>query len=115
MYNLGVAYRWSYAEAQRLTGFALRTSVKLCRCSRKTRTQRTADRRPGPIAAGAMVRWKARMLKIWAANRMSARDTKYPESSSSPATSCTAKKKAEKCEVVLAIRNCKAIGFVGGG
>ena len=34
---------------------------------------------PGPIVAGAIVRWKARMLKISAAKRTSASGTKYPE------------------------------------
>ena len=48
------------------------------------------------MVAGAIVRWKARMLKISAAKRTSASGTKYPESRSNPATSWTAKKKAEK-------------------
>ena len=76
--------------------FALRIPSKLGRCCRKTNTHRTPTRRPGPMVAGAIVRWKARMLKISAAKRTSASGTKYPESRSNPATSWTAKKKAEK-------------------
>ena len=78
-------------------------------------THRTAARMPGPIVAGAIVRWKARMLKISAATRTSASGTKYPESRSNPATSCTAKKKAEKWDAETAMKNCKANGFGGGG
>jgi hypothetical protein len=70
---------------------------------------------PGPIVAGAIVRWKARMLKISAARRTSASGMKYPESRSNPAKSWTAKKKAEKWDVEIAMKNCKANGFVGGG
>ena len=67
------------------------------------------------MVAGAIVRWNARMLKISAAKRTSASGTKYPESRSNPATSWTAKKKAEKWVAEIAMKNCKAIGFVGGG
>ena len=75
---------------------------------------------PGPIVAGAIVRWKARMLKISAAKRTSASGTKYPESRSNPATSWTAKKKAEKWDAEkwdaeIAMKNCKANGLGGGG
>ena len=95
--------------------FALRIPSKLGRCCRKTSTHRMAARMPGPIVVGANVRWKARMLKISAAKRTSASGTKYPESRSNPATSWTAKKKAEKRDVEIAMKNCKANGFGGGG
>ena len=95
--------------------FALRIPSKLGRCCRKTSTHRAAARIPGPIVAGAIVRWKARMLKISAAKRTSASGTKYPESRSNPATSWTAKKKAEKWDAEIAMKNCKANGFGGGG
>ena len=70
---------------------------------------------PGPIVAGAIVKWKARMLKISAAKRTSANGTKYPESRSNPATSWTAKKKAEKWDAEIAMKNYKVNGFGGGG
>ena len=37
------------------------------------------------------------------------------ESRSNPATSWTAKKKAEKWDAEIAMKNCKANGFGGGG
>jgi len=89
-----------------LNRFALRIPSKLGRCCRKTNTHRTAARMPGPIVAGAIVKWKARMLEISAARRTSANGTKYPESRSNPATSWTAKKKAEKWDAEIAMKNC---------
>jgi hypothetical protein len=67
------------------------------------------------MAAGAIVRWKARMLKISAAKRTSASGTKYPESRSNPAISWIAKKKSEKWDAEIAMKNCRANGFCGGG
>jgi hypothetical protein len=67
------------------------------------------------MVAGAIVRWNARMLKISAANRTSASGTKYPESGSNPATSWTAKKKTEKWDSEIEMKNYEANRFGGGG
>jgi hypothetical protein len=67
------------------------------------------------MVAGAIVRWNARMLKISASKRTSASGTKYPESRSNPAMSWAAKKKTEKWDAEIAMKNCEANGFGGGG
>src|SRR5207245_1474368 len=95
-------------------GLAARTPLKLLRYCRKTSTHSTQATSAGAMP-GDSVRGEERKLYSAAASNVSASGTQKPESKSRPPINCTAKKNVAKCDELMATKNCRASGFVGGG